>query len=58
MVLVQPGLYSGEVQLDRAFVQGITIRSAVPYQARLRNNALVVRSHRGKSISLEGFDIA
>jgi hypothetical protein len=58
IVLAQPGVYAGEVRLDRAFVQGVTVRSAVPYQARLRNNALVVRSYRGKNIALEGFDIA
>ncbi|MCB0213362.1 MAG: hypothetical protein KDJ52_28725, partial [Anaerolineae bacterium] len=37
-ILVKPGTYSGEVQLDEAFEQGITIQSQVPYQARLRHD--------------------
>jgi hypothetical protein len=57
-ILVQPGDYSGVVRLDRVFAQGIAVRSTVPYQARLRNNATVVRSYYGKGITLEGFDIA
>jgi hypothetical protein len=57
-ILVQPGTYTGRVRLDVAFTQGIIVRSEVPYQARLRNNDVVVTSYYGKGITLEGFDIA
>lgn len=59
-ILVQPGTYTGEVRLDRAFNSGIVVRSASPYQARLRNasGAKTVRSFYGRRITLEGFDIA
>ena len=58
LVLVRPGLYSGRVRLRRQFANGITVRSEVPYQAQLRNNATVVTSFYGQGITLEGFDIA
>lgn len=59
-ILVQPGLYSGEVRLDRAFTVGITVRSATPYAAQLRSasGTQAVRSYYGRRITLEGFDIA
>ncbi|MFN2387200.1 MAG: hypothetical protein ABR576_13110 [Thermoanaerobaculia bacterium] len=58
LVLVLPGTYDGVVALDRVFAQGITVRSQVPYQARLRHTGTVVRSFYGKGITLEGFDVA
>jgi hypothetical protein len=58
LVLVAPGTYTGRVDLDRQFATGITVRSAAPYQARLRNGATVVRSFYGEGITLEGFDVA
>ena len=57
-VLVQPGTYNGLVRLRQAFAQGITVRSEVPYQARLRHTSTVVQCFYGKGITLEGFDIA
>jgi hypothetical protein len=57
-ILVRPGEYRGLVRLDASFTQGVTVRSEVPYQARLRNNAQVVISYNGQGITLEGFDIA
>ena len=39
LILVRPGTYTGEVLLNRAFTQGVTIRSETPYQARLRHTA-------------------
>jgi hypothetical protein len=57
-ILVKPGTYTGRVRLDEAFAQGIIIRSEIPYQARLRNNDVVVTSYYGQGITLEGFDIA
>ncbi len=57
-VLVQPGTYHGRVRLRGEFAQGVTVRSATPYQARLRHDATVVTCFTGKGITLEGFDIA
>jgi hypothetical protein len=57
-ILVKPGTYTGRVRLDQIFTQGITVRSEIPYQARLRHNAAVVTSYYGQGITLEGFDIA
>jgi len=58
LVLARPGTYNGAVQLSRVFALGITVRSQVPYQARLRHTGTVVRCFYGKGITLEGFDIA
>ena len=56
---VAPGTYNGRVRLDQQFSSSVTIRSTVPYQARLRHNggaALICFSCQG--IIVEGFDIA
>ena len=58
LVLVRPGTYSGRVNLRGTFDQGVTVRSEVPYQARLRHNDTVVICFYGQGITLEGFDIA
>jgi hypothetical protein len=57
-ILVRPGTYVGRVRLRGTFTQGVTVRSEIPYQARLRYNATVVTSFYGQGITLEGFDIA
>lgn len=58
-ILVQPGLYHGQVRLDRQFNQGVVVRSAVPYQVKLRHTgSRVVVAFYGQNITLEGFDIA
>ncbi len=58
-ILVRPGTYTGRVRLRGNFTQGVTVRSEVPYQARLRNNDRVITSYDGcRGITLEGFDIA
>ncbi len=57
-ILVRPGTYFGRVQLEQAFPQGVTVRSEVPYQARLRYNAAVVTAFHGQGITFEGFDVA
>jgi hypothetical protein len=60
-VLVRPGTY-GRQSLVGTFAQGVTVRSEVPYQARLRaaDRAVIAYDNsRGASgITLEGFDIA
>ncbi|MBN1875923.1 MAG: hypothetical protein JXA33_16995 [Anaerolineae bacterium] len=57
-ILVQSGEYNGRVRLRGTFTQGVTVRSAIPYQARLRHNDTVVTCFYGQGITLEGFDIA
>jgi len=57
-ILVRPGTYFGRVQLEQTFAQGVTVRSEVPYQARLRYDAAVVTAFHGQGITLEGFDVA
>jgi cysteine-rich repeat protein len=58
LILVRPGTYNGEVRLEGSFAQGVTVRSEVPYQAKLRHNNTVVRCFVGQGITVEGFDIA
>ncbi len=58
VILVRQGTYTGRVRLRGAFDQGVTVRSEVPYQARLRYSDTVVTCFDGKGITLEGFDIA
>lgn len=58
LILVRAGDYNGRVRLRGTFSQGVTVRSEVPYQARLRHDATVVTSYYGQGITLEGFDIA
>jgi hypothetical protein len=58
MILVGPGTYNGRVRLRGEFANGVTVRAEPLYQARLRNNAVVVTSYYGQGITLEGFDIA
>lgn len=57
-ILVRPGEYVGRVNLRGTFANGVTVRSEIPYQARLRYNAAVVICYYGQGITLEGFDIA
>jgi hypothetical protein len=57
-ILVRPGTYIGRTRLRGAFPQGVTVRSEVPYQARLRNDGTVVTCFYGQGITLEGFDIS
>jgi hypothetical protein len=62
VVEVHPGTYTGRVSLRGTFASGVTVRSQVPYQARLRNNDRVVTAYGDNDpvigITLEGFDIA
>lgn len=57
-ILVRPGTYFGRVRLRGTFANGVTVRSEIPYQARLRYHATVVTCFYGRGITLEGFDIA
>ena len=57
-ILVRPGDYTGRVRLRGSFAQGVTVRSTIPYQARLRYSDTVVTCFYGQGITLEGFDVA
>jgi hypothetical protein len=61
-VLVRPGTYTGRQSLVGTFAQGVTVRSEIPYQARLRAPGRAVVAYensRGASgITFEGFDVA
>lgn len=58
LILVRPGTYNGVVDLRGIFATGVVVRSEVPYLARLRHTATVVRCFYGQGITLEGFDVA
>ena len=57
-ILVRPGTYNGRVRLRGSFASGVTVRSEVPYLARLRHNGTVITCFYGQGITLEGFDVA
>lgn len=61
LLLVRPGDIHHRVRLVGNFTQGVTIRSEVPYQARIIHDRLAVacfHTNRGCSgITLEGFEI-
>lgn len=58
LILVKPGTYKGRIRLRGTFDQGVTVKSQIPYLAKLRHNATVVTCYYGRGITLEGFDIA
>lgn len=62
LVLVEAGTYTGRIRIRGAFATGVTVRSEVPYRARLRNDGPVITAYPDpegcEGISIEGFDIA
>ncbi len=62
LILVKPGTYHGRIRLRGTFPLGVTVRSEIPYQARLRHNDTVITAYQSASgvrgITIEGFDIA
>ncbi|MGH7264075.1 MAG: hypothetical protein ACREMB_04360, partial [Candidatus Rokuibacteriota bacterium] len=61
LVLVRPGDHGGQVRLHGAFAAGVTVRSEVPYQARLRHDGPVLVTYDCepcRGITVEGFDMA
>ena len=59
VIEVGPGTYTGRVQLDQRFNNGITIRSTTPYTARLRyGSGAALICYTCKGVTVEGFDIA
>lgn len=61
-ILVRPGLYTGRVRMRGTFATGVTVRSEVPYMARLRHDDAVMTFYTAgagcEGITVEGFDIA
>lgn len=62
LILVEPGTYTGRIRIRGNFAQGVTVRSRVPYQARLRAAEAVLTVYSDAAdiagITIEGFDIA
>lgn len=62
LILVRPGTYTGRIRIRGQFAQGVTVRSELPYQARLRAAETVLTVYNDNAniegISIEGFDIA
>lgn len=62
LVLVRPGIYQGRNRIRGYFPVGVTVRSEIPYRAKLRNSGTVITAYKDSSpvrgIRLEGFDIA
>jgi hypothetical protein len=59
---VHPGTYTGRIRIRGTFVTGVTVRSQIPYTAKLRNNDTVITAYSDpggvRGITIEGFDIA
>jgi hypothetical protein len=62
VVDVFPGTYFGRIRIRGSFAQGVTVRSQIPYMAKLRNDDTVITAYTHpdgvSGIRLEGFDIA
>ena len=62
LILVRPGTYTGRIRIRGNFAVGVTVRSEIPYQARLRAAEAVLTIYNDNAniegISIEGFDIA
>lgn len=61
-ILVRPGTYTGRIRIRGNFPIGVTVRSELPYQARLRAAEAVLTIYNDNAdiqgIRIEGFDIA
>jgi len=58
-VIVRPGVYNGRQRLRREFDLPVTVRSEVPYAAKLRHDAgAALIAFTARNIVIEGFDIA
>jgi len=57
-VLVEPGEYTETVEITRSFQPRVTIRSRLPYQARLRSQDFVLVIYNAGGVNVEGFDMA
>jgi len=58
-VIVRPGSYNGRQRLRREFDAPVTVRSEVPYAAKLRHDAgAALIAFTARNVVIEGFDIA
>ena len=57
-ILVQPGTYTGQIDIRRQFTKGLLIQSVVPYQAQLRYAGSVITCFFCRNVTITGFDIA
>jgi hypothetical protein len=61
-ILVRPGTYTGRIRIRGSFAAGVTVKSELPYQAKLRAQEAVLTIYNDaaniEGISIEGFDIA
>ena len=58
-ILVRPGTYHAQAQLKGFFPSAnVTVKSEIPYQARLRHTSHAVTFYESVGVVLEGFDIA
>ncbi|MBV6415190.1 MAG: hypothetical protein OMOMHJEC_03045 [Xanthomonadales bacterium] len=61
-ILVRPGQYTGRIRIRGNFPVGVSVRSELPYQARLRAAEAVLTIYNDNAdiqgITIEGFDIA
>ena len=59
---VHPGTYHGRIRIRGNFSNGITVRSQVPYKAKLRHTETVITAYATAlpvaGITIEGFDVA
>jgi hypothetical protein len=59
LILVKPGTYEQKIKISKSFKSGITIRSQVPYMAKLTGNQRVVALvSEASNIEIEGFEIS
>lgn len=61
LILVRSGTYNGRIRIRGNFDPPVTVRSEVPYRARLRHNGTVLTAYDSGGVSgirIEGFDIA
>lgn len=61
LILVAPGTYNGRIRIRGNFDPPVTVRSQVPYQARLRHTGTVLTAYDAGGVTgirIEGFDIA
>ncbi len=58
-IIVLPGTYHGRQRLRREFNEHVTLRSQIPYAARLRHDdGAALIAYTARNVIVEGFDIA
>ncbi|MBA6417202.1 hypothetical protein H4J50_14385 [Colwellia sp. 6M3] len=58
LIIVKPGIYKEKIKIKRHFEKGITVRSQIPYQAKITQNQRVLAFlQKASNIEVEGFEI-